>query len=214
VLTREVFASKEEKEIPGYRIPYWLHPYSKIKNTKWKSCKPERLTSIPIQNIYQNVHHVFIGNTSYVQINDSYNTDERHLRKFLKRVSEEIKEKQPIQIVFDLRFNPGGNNYHLPWSFIRSMNDYLNENEDQKCWIITGNDTFSAGLITAAYAKHTLGEKAIIVGEKVGDRMQFWADGGMKMTPPNSQISPRIWTAFNDWGNGCKDFSKCFWITF
>lgn len=209
---KEVFALEEEKEIPGYWIPYWLHPYSKIQNTKWKSCKPERLTSIPIKSIYQNVHHEFIENTLYVQINDNYNTNERHLRKYLKQVTKEMKEKQPNQIVFDLRFNPGGNNYHLPWPFIRSMNDYLTE--DQKCWIITGNDTFSAGLITAAYAKYTLGDRAVIVGDKVGDRMQFWADGGIKMTLPNSKISPRIWTAFNDWGNGCKDFRKCFWIAY
>jgi hypothetical protein len=212
VLTREVFASEEEKEIPGYWTPYWLHPYSKINTKKWKSCKPERLTSIPIKNIYQNVHHEFIDNTLYVQINDNYNTDERHLRQYLKRVTEEMKNKQPIQIVFDLRFNPGGNNYHLPWPFIRSMNDYLKD--DQKCWIITGHNTFSAGLITAAYAKHILKEKAIIVGEKVGDRMQFWADGGIKMILPNSRISPRIWTAFNDWENGCNDISKCFWIAY
>lgn len=212
VYTREVFASKEDNEIPGYWIPYWLNLYSKIDNKKWKSCKPERLNSIPIKNIYRNVHHEFIENILYVQINDNYNTDERHLRKYLKRVTEEMKEKQPNQIVFDLRFNPGGNNYHLPWPFIRSMNEYLNE--DKQCWIITGNQTFSAGLITAAYAKYTLGDKAIILGEKVGDRMQFWADGGVKMILPNSKISPRIWTAFNDWGNGCKDFSNCFWFAY
>ncbi|MCA0133946.1 S41 family peptidase, partial [Winogradskyella alexanderae] len=212
VQTHDVFALEEEKEIPGYWVPYWLNPYSKINNTKWKSCKSEKHNSLTIKNIYRNVHHEFINKTLYVQINDNYNTDERHLGKYLKLVSEEMKEKQPNQIVFDLRFNPGGDNYHLPWPFIRSMNDYLRD--DQKCWIITGHDTFSAGLITASYAKYTLGEKAIIVGEKVGDRMQFWADGGVKMTLPNSRISPRIWTAFNDWGNGCHDLSKCFWIAY
>ena len=115
------------------------------------------------------------------------------------------------QIVFDLRWNTGGNNYHLPWPFIRFMNDKLKP--DQKCWIVTGNPTFSAGIITAAYAQHTLGEKGRVVGEKIGDRMQFWADGGSGMPLPNSKISPRIWTAYSDWENGCKDFSKCFWFT-
>jgi len=156
--------------------------------------------------------HEFIENTLYVQINDNYNTEERYLRKYLKIVTAEMEAKQPIRVVFDLRFNPGGNNYHLPWPFIRSINDYLVG--DQKCWVITGHGTFSAGLITAAYAKYTLGGKAVIVGEKVGDRMQFWADGGIKMTLPNSKISLRIWTAFYDWENGCRDISKCFWFAY
>jgi hypothetical protein len=210
--THEIFASEEEKEIPGYWVPYWLHPYSKINGSKWKSCKSLDSTSLTINDIYQNVHHQFIEDILYVQINDNYNTDERHLGKYLKSVTQKMKEKQPREIIFDLRFNPGGNNYHLPWPFIRSMNDYLTS--DQKCWIITGHDTYSAGLITAAYAKYTLGEKGVIVGEKVGDRMQFWADGGTKMTLPNSKISPRIWTAYNDWGNGCRDINKCFWFAY
>ncbi|MEO0573517.1 MAG: hypothetical protein AAF039_17580 [Bacteroidota bacterium] len=212
ILTRDVFASTEEKDIPGYWVPYWLHPYSKIKNTTWKSCKSEKHRIIPLQNMYQNVHHEFIGNNLYVQINDNYNTQERHLRNYLKGVTDEMKARQPIRVIFDLRFNPGGNNYHLPWPFIRSLNDYLEDH--QKCWVITGNSTFSAGLITAAYAKYTLGKKAVIVGDKIGDRLQFWADGGVKMTLPNSKIAPRIWTAFNDWENGCRDISKCFWFAY
>lgn len=212
LLTRDVFASTEEKDIPGYWVPYWLHPYPMIKASKWKSCKAEMRKSISLQNMYQNVHHKFIGSTLYVQINDNYDTEERELRNYLERVTVEMEERQPIRVVFDLRFNPGGNNYHLPWPFIRSINDYLEV--DQKCWIITDHYTYSAGLITAAYAKYLLAEKAIIVGNKVGDRMQFWADGGSKMTLPNSKISPRIWTAFHDWENGCDDISKCFWLTY
>ncbi|NQZ75322.1 MAG: hypothetical protein HRT61_04315 [Ekhidna sp.] len=211
-ITQEVFASKEEKDIPGYWVPYWLLPEEKIKKSSWKSCKPAKTAAIPFQNMFQNVHHEFIGSTLYVQINDNYNTADRNLRNYLKGVTAEMMEKQPDKVVFDLRFNPGGNNYHLPWPFIRSINDYLNAG--QKCWIITDHYTYSAGLITAAYANYTLGEKALIVGQKVGDRSQFWADGGVKMTLPNSRISPRIWTAYNDWENGCDDISKCFWFAY
>jgi hypothetical protein len=146
-----------------------------------------------------------------VQLNENHNSDKRDIPSYLDKVTQQMKKKQPNQIIFDLRFNPGGD-YHLPMSFIESMNDYLDEN--QRCWLITGNNTFSAGLITAAYVKHILGDKVIMVGEKVGDRMQFWADGGVKMTLPNSKIALRIWTAFNDWESGCKDLKKCFWIAY
>ncbi|MGD1945517.1 MAG: hypothetical protein ACFB0A_04420 [Croceivirga sp.] len=125
ILTRQIFASKEEKDVPGYWVPYWLHPYKLIKGTKWKSCKPEGLTSTSIKDMYQNVYHEFIGDVLYVQINDNYNTEERNIRSYLKGVTSQMREKQPKDVVFDLRFNPGGNNYHLPWPFIRSLNDYL-----------------------------------------------------------------------------------------
>ena len=153
-----------------------------------------------------------IDNSLYVQINDNYNTANRHLEKYLDSVAMEVTDVNLDRIILDIRFNPGGNNYHLPWPFIRFMNEKLVD--DQKGYIITGNTTFSAGIITAAYAKYILGDKAVFIGEKVGDRLQFWADGGAKMTLPNSKISPRIWTAYSDWENGCDDLSKCFWITY
>jgi hypothetical protein len=208
----EIANDTVEKDIPGYWPAYWLNPHEKIKSSSWKSCKPEDLTALPFQEMKQNVLHQLINNSLYVQINENYNTPERHLEEYLDSVSTVVSDKMLDKIILDIRFNPGGNNYHLPWPFIRFMDEKLSS--DQKAYIITGNTTFSAGIITAAYAKHILGDKAVFVGEKVGDRLQYWADGGAKMTLPNSKISPRIWTAYSDWENGCNDFSKCFWITY
>ena len=211
-IVKDIASDTIEKHIPGYWPAYWLNPYDKISKSGWKSSKPEENTALPLQEMKQNVLHRIIENSLYVQINDNYNTADRHLEKYLDSVSMEVADMNLDKIIFDIRFNPGGNNYHLPWPFIRFMDEKLTTN--QKAYIVTSNTTFSAGIITAAYANYILGDKAEFVGEKVGDRLQFWADGGAKMTLPNSKISPRIWTAYSDWENGCNDLSKCFWITY
>lgn len=210
ISTHKISFSQLEKDIPGYWLNYWLHPSSKIKNSSWKTLVDSDKTALPFQQINRNVHHDYFGSTLYVQINEIYNEKDRSLKKYLKKVSSEAKRKEVTNYVLDLRFNQGGSNYSRPWKFINFVKESLESN--QKCWIIIGNSTFSAGIITVAYAKYIIGDKAIIIGEEVGDRLTFWADGGTTMTLPNSGISPRIWTAYNDWKNGCKDFKKCFWF--
>jgi len=208
--TRIIQASDIEKDIPGYWVSDWLNPYEKIASSDWKSCIIEQKLALPFKKLEYNVHHEFIGKTLYVQLNENWNSTDRKVKKYLKPVIQEAKNKELDAVIFDLRFNPGGN-YHLGWPFIKAMRDHLKP--DKKFYIVTGNGTFSAGLITAAYANYQLGERALVIGEPVGDRLQFWADGGLPMILPNSRVALYIWTAYSDWENGCKDWSKCFWIT-
>ncbi|NNE29993.1 MAG: hypothetical protein HKN16_10165 [Saprospiraceae bacterium] len=205
-----VQASESGKDIPGYWPGYWLNPFQKIEGSSWKSLSNDSLLAIPLRNVRENIHHEWIGNLVYVQINENSNTDEKPLKSYLKKLGQEISAKNCKKAVLDLRFNTGGNNYHLPWPFIR----FLKEKSDEgiQVYVITGKTTFSAGIITAAYAKYVLEDNAFFLGEPPGDRLRFWADGGAAFTLPNSKITSYIWTAYNDWENGCRDFSKCFWI--
>ena len=41
----------------------------------------------------------------------------------------------------------------------------------------------------------------------------IWAEGGGKaMSLPNSQIRLYASTGYHDWENGCRDWSRCFWM--
>ena len=207
--TKTIAASKFEKTAPKHWVSDWLNPSFFIDTTSWKSEVASTELALPFQHLDQNVHHQWIENTLYVQMNDSWNTEERNVNNYLKEVLKSIENKEIDKVIYDLRFNPGGD-YHLGRPFIKKVKEILPA--DGKCYIVTGNGTFSAGIIAAAFAKHELDEQAVIVGEDVGDNLIFWADGGASMKLPNSNIRVNIWTAYNDWENGCKDFNKCFWI--
>lgn len=207
--TYSVSVTNNEKDLPGYNPEKWLNPSAEMQESNWKGLKPKSI-ALPFQFLEYNVHHEFLKDVLYVQYNESWNSDNRNVKGYLKDVVKEAETKKLSSVIFDLRFNPGGN-YQLARPFLRKMK--LRLSEGQPFYIITGNGTFSAGLITAALAKHKFGDQAVILGEKVGDRMQFWADGGAQMTLPNSKINLYIYTAFSDWENGCDDWGKCFWIT-
>jgi hypothetical protein len=109
-------------------------------------------------------------------------------------------------IVLDLRFNHGGFEMKTV-DFTRSLPRLLVP--DGNLWILTGNTTFSAAIITAARAKYFLGLRAHIVGEAMGDRNPFWTDGGPPLVLRNSGIA--IGHAFfkQDWANGCHEPTLC-----
>ena len=198
-----------DQKNPSTWPPYWLNPSKETIDSGWLSLIPPTRAALPFQSVETNVWHQFTKDGLYVKLNENTNTETRNVTNYLEQVLQDSKSATLEFVILDLRFNPGGD-YHLARAFIEEMNGRINT---APFYIITDNGTFSAGIMTAVIAKHTLGSKAKIVGEPVGDRLTFWADGGSVMRLPNSKIQLRIWTAYHDWQNGCTDWDKCFWIT-
>jgi hypothetical protein len=84
--------------------------------------------------------------------------------------------------VVDLRLNSGGN-LDVAKGLMRSLGREEKINRRGRLFVIVGHCTFSAGLYHAAQTKQFT--KAIFVGETVGDRLDFWAEGG-EIVLPNS----------------------------
>jgi hypothetical protein len=108
--------------------------------------------------------------------------------------------------VLDLRFNDGGDELKT-MSFARALPKAVRSDGD--IYILTGNATFSAAIITAARVKYFAGGRAHIVGERAGDRSQFWTDGGAPLVLRNSGIA--IYHAYfkQDWADGCHSIRLC-----
>lgn len=204
-----IAASEKGKDDAGYWPPNWLNTNLMQSKSEWVTFSHNGPPAVPFQNTKVNVSHTLLDKGVYIQLNRNANSNTVKVNDYLENVMAKIKNEPLNYAILDLRFNPGGD-YHLGRSFITLLNKKLNGNP---FYIITGNGTFSAGIMTAAIAKDVAKDNAIIIGEPVGDRLQFWADGGSTMKLPNSKIPLRIWTAYHDWENGCKDWSKCFWIT-
>ncbi|MEM7702533.1 MAG: hypothetical protein AAF251_11400 [Pseudomonadota bacterium] len=113
-------------------------------------------------------------------------------------------------LVIDLRANAGGD-YTQVMSVVRDIGELITP--DGRVYILTDGDTFSAGIVTAYYALHGAGNRAVLTGAPMGDNTQFWAEGGgTPMVLPNSEIRLYASTGYHDWENGCGDWSKCFWV--
>lgn len=81
---------------------------------------------------------------------------------------------------------------------------------DGKIFVLVDRVTFSAALVTAAMIKAEGGDRAVLVGETMGDAAHFWAEGD-SMTLPNSAIRLRYSDGYHVWGRGCPDLDKCYW---
>jgi hypothetical protein len=113
------------------------------------------------------------------------------------------------RIILDLRFNDGGE-YPAIYAAIKSLPRRLAP--EGKLVILTDNTTFSGAIITAALAKHFAGKRAVLMGEKQGDRLAFWAEGN-DIQLPNSKIVVHTATGYHDWAHGCREL-RCYWPNF
>ncbi|MFD2262536.1 hypothetical protein ACFSM5_06525 [Lacibacterium aquatile] len=148
----------------------------------------------------------------YVQINRVSDQSPVGLEKYLSDMLGEAAKKSLRNAIVDLRFN-GGGNYVLTADFAERLPKLLPP--DGKLFILTGANTFSAAISTAARLKHFAGSRTVILGEPVGDRGQFWGEGNSTFLP-NSKTPIRYTTAYHDWERGCglSDLTTCFFLNY
>ena len=80
----------------------------------------------------------------------------------------------------DLRFNSGGD-LVVARDFFEKLAHEAWADRPGRLFVIVGRCTFSAGLYHAAQMKQL--SRAIFVGEPVGDRLDYWAEGGQIVLP-------------------------------
>jgi hypothetical protein len=105
------------------------------------------------------------------------------LADFGKQLLSQIQNSKPREIAVDLRFNTGGN-LDVARSLMQQLGSVANENQI-KLFVITSRTTFSAGITHASQLREA---GAIVVGEPVGDELDFWAEGG-NILLPNSKLT-------------------------
>ena len=112
--------------------------------------------------------------------------------------------------IIDLRFN-GGGDYTKVHDFMRALPTHIADGG--RLYVLVNNETFSAALSATAWLKYYGGAKTVLVGEPLGDRLTFWAEGaGLYL--PNTGLAIYYSTGYHDWANGCRDLRRCFWLNF
>jgi hypothetical protein len=150
------------------------------------------------------------GRILFLQLNFIYDSPgDAPLEAFLDQTLQEAKEAHPSFAIVDLRNNPGGD-YLKITDFTRKLPARIPKNG--KLFILTSGYTFSAAISTAARLKYFAGDRAVMVGEPVGDRGQMWAEAFSQIELPNSHLRVGYATKYHDWENGCaiSDLFRCY----
>jgi len=127
----------------------------------------------------------------YLQYNRSQEArDGMSMKEFTDSLVREVTQRKPIAIIFDLRFNTGGN-LEVATPLMKTVAEKLG---GIRVFVITSRATFSAGITHVVQLKQWA--RATIVGEPVGDGLDTWSEGG-NLTLPNSKLTVHYANAFH-----------------
>lgn len=115
-----------------------------------------------------------------VQIKAIVDVGSIRIGEFLLATEDDMRANPPRALILDLRFNNGGN-YMNTYGFSRSLPDLMGPGG--RVCVLTSGQTFSAAITTTALVKQAMGSRAVILGEPVGDRLAFWAEGSQGCLP-------------------------------
>lgn len=100
------------------------------------------------------------------------------IQQFFEQTLVELRRRRPHNIVVDLRFNMGGD-LNIARDFMQALPGIV----PGRIYAITSGRTFSAAISSLGYLKQAAGDRLTIVGEPIGDRLEFWAEGDIVMLP-------------------------------
>lgn len=139
----------------------------------------------------------------YVQFRSNRDEGAQKVVPFVQRVTRRLRER-PRNLILDLRFDTGGNNT-LTIGLMRAIPTLVTG----RIYLMTGRYTFSAGIASAAALKHAGGARVTLVGEPVGDRLQWWSEGKPACLP-NTELCLTANTGLWDLTQGCSGRPHCY----
>lgn len=146
-------------------------------------------------------------NGLYIGIAHNDDTDELPISTFLASALARVRGDRPAYVVVDMRMNSGGD-YTKTYAFAHDLPVVAS---GAPIYVFTSPWTFSAAITTVAALKDAGGEQVHIVGEAVGDRLNFWAEGGT-FNLPNAFVQVHYAAGRHVYDGPCLDRATCFWL--
>jgi hypothetical protein len=145
---------------------------------------------------------------AYLALRMNYDDESgESLSGFAARILPEIAALSPQAIIVDQRYN-GGGDLGRTHALMIGLADIVGP--EGRVYLLASNNTFSAGIVNLAMAKEAAPERTFLVGEPIGDRLQFWAEGWW-YNLPNSGFRARYSAGYYDLQNGCHGLFNCPW---
>lgn len=147
----------------------------------------------------------FLPDHGVAHVQFRINTDgPSKIKAFLKRLERKFRVDRPRHIIWDQRQNSGGDLTRTA-DFALELHAHLPE--DGRVYVLTSHATFSAGIYTAFFPEWADDERTRVVGTRVGDSEQFWAESFEPVVLP--ETGWRIYYSLekHDLAKGCHDES-------
>jgi hypothetical protein len=138
-----------------------------------------------------------------IEMRQNNSSDDTDIAEFMLDSLEAARTSGRRNIVLDLRMN-GGGDLNTTRAWVRR----LPRTAPGRVFVLTGPYTFSAAISTVGYLKQEAPDRVTIVGEMVGDRLDFHSEGDV-FTLPNSGGGILNATERHDYRTGCRNIENC-----
>ena len=132
-----------------------------------------------------------------LRINKSFY--DQKIESFFAEARATLKKAKPQHVIVDLRLD-GGGDLNTTRDFMQALPSLV----PGRIFILTSGRTFSAGISSAGYLKQAAPARVTIVGEPIGDYLEFWAEGGF-VELPTSKAYVLAATERHNYVTGCPE---------
>jgi hypothetical protein len=213
VITRRLDAYAPPASEPAVPVTRWLSNESLTgMEGQWRAVEPDHSLPIALIDFDKPFRSLTLPGTcvQFVQFKSNSDQGGRRIAEFVSSTQRQLRQIQPCSVIIDLRYD-GGGDYVNTYGFAHDLPKLIPPGG--RIVVLTGPATFSAGISTAAAVKHVGQGRVVILGEPVGDRLQFFSEGGSACLP-NSRLCVAYETGKHDYQHACTDWDVCFWLNY
>lgn len=139
-----------------------------------------------------------------IELRQNTSSEQMDIAEFMLDSLEAARTSGRSNIVLDMRMNGGGDlNNTRAW--VRRLPRIATG----RVFVLTSPWTFSAAISTVGYLKQEAPDRVVIVGEHMGDRLDFYAEGGISALLPHSGAFIDFATERHDYRTGCRNIENC-----
>jgi hypothetical protein len=206
LITRRLAAEPPDSARPRANADRWLYPEDMAAEpVGWRTLLAPDRAPWALQEPDAPFRMREAPDLSALVIELRQNNDGRgaSIGEFLKQATQRVKSLAPRNLVLDMRMN-GGGDLNTTRDFVQSLPALV----PGRIFVLTSPWTFSAAISTVGYLKQAAPERVTIVGEAVGDRMNFFAEGTVVELPQSGAVL-LFATQRHDYQTGCRAFPDC-----
>jgi hypothetical protein len=138
-----------------------------------------------------------------IELRQNNSSDDVDIAEFMLDSLEAARASGRRNIVLDMRMN-GGGDLNTTRAWVRRLPRVV----PGRVFVLTSPFTFSAAISTVGYLKQSAPDRVTIVGEMVGDRLDFHSEGDVA-TLPNAGGAILYATERHDYRTGCRNIENC-----
>ncbi len=212
-ITRKLEAYTPSASEPLAAEKRWLSSQPLAGMTEsWRAVEPDHPLPVSLRDFDRPFRSLRLPGTctEFVQLKSNVDESGQSIRDFLSSTEKRLRQTQPCNVIFDLRYD-GGGDYLNTYGFARKLPKLVPSMG--RVIVLTGPATFSAAISTVAAVRHAGQERVVILGEPVGDRLQFYSEGG-RACLPNYPLCVAYETGKHDYQQACDDWTVCFWLNY